>query len=40
MGEAAPVKGVRRHHGPNILVIVGWLFAAVIIIQIIVEVTL
>jgi hypothetical protein len=33
------VKGVRRHR-PNVLVIVGWLFAAVIIIQIIVEVTL
>jgi hypothetical protein len=39
MGEAAPVKGVRRHR-PNVLVVVGWLFAAVIIIQIIVEVTL
>ncbi len=39
MGEAAPVKGARRR-GPNVLVIVGWLFVAVIIIQIIVEVTL
>jgi hypothetical protein len=39
MGEAAPVKGVRRR-GPNVLVIVGLLLAAVIIIQIIVEVTL
>jgi hypothetical protein len=39
MGEAAPVKGARRHR-PNVLVVVGWLFAAVIIIQIIVEVTL
>jgi hypothetical protein len=39
MGEAAPVKGAHRHR-PNVLVIVGWLFAAVIIIQIIVEVTL
>jgi hypothetical protein len=37
MGEAAPVKGVR---GPNILVTLGWLFVAVVIIQIIVEVTL
>jgi hypothetical protein len=33
------VKGA-RHRSPNVLVIVGWLFAAVIIIQIIVEVTL
>jgi hypothetical protein len=39
MGEAAPVKGARRH-GPNVLVVVGWLFVAVIIIRIIVEVTL
>jgi hypothetical protein len=39
MGEAAPVKGARRHR-PNVLVVVVWLFAAVIIIQIIVEVTL
>jgi hypothetical protein len=40
MGEAAPVKGVRRHRGPNLLVIVGWLFVAVLIIRFIVEVTL
>jgi hypothetical protein len=40
MGEAAPVKGARRHHAPNLFVIVGWLFVAVFIIQIIVEVTL
>jgi hypothetical protein len=33
------VKGA-RHRGPNVLVIVGLLFAAVVIIQIIVEVTL
>jgi hypothetical protein len=39
MGEAAPVKGARRHR-PNVLVIVGWLFAAAFIIRIIVEVTL
>jgi hypothetical protein len=39
MGEAAPVKGVRRR-GPNVLVVVGWLFVAAVIIQIIVEVTL
>jgi hypothetical protein len=37
MGEAAPVKGVR---GPNVLVVVGWLFVAAVIIRIIVEVTL
>jgi hypothetical protein len=37
MGEAAPVKGVHR---PNILVTIWWLFVAVVIIQIIVEVTL
>jgi hypothetical protein len=37
MGEAAPVKGAR---GPNVLVIVGWLFAAVTIALIILEVTL
>jgi hypothetical protein len=40
MGEAAPVKGARRHRSPNVLVIVGWLFAAAVIIRIIVEVTL
>jgi hypothetical protein len=39
MGEAAPVKGVRRR-GPNILVIVWWLLVAAVIIRIIVEVTL
>jgi hypothetical protein len=39
MGEAAPVKGARRHR-PNILVIVGWLFVAAVIIRIILEVTL
>jgi hypothetical protein len=36
MGEAAPAKGAR----PNILVTIWWLFVAVVIIQIIVEVTL
>jgi hypothetical protein len=40
MGEAAPVKGARRHHGPNVLVVVGWLFVAAVIIRIILEVTL
>jgi hypothetical protein len=40
MGEAAPVKGARRHRSPNVLVVVGWLFAAAVIIRIIVEVTL
>jgi hypothetical protein len=39
MGEAAPVKGARRHR-PNLLVIVGLLFAAVTICLVIVEVTL
>jgi hypothetical protein len=39
MGEAAPVKGVRRQ-GPNLFVIVGLLFTAVLIIRFIVEVTL
>jgi hypothetical protein len=38
MGEAAPVKDARPR--PNVLVIVGWLFAAAVIIRIIVEVTL
>jgi hypothetical protein len=37
MGEAAPVKGVPR---PNILVTIWWLFAAVTIALIILEVTL
>jgi hypothetical protein len=40
MGEAAPVKGARRHRAPNVLVVVGWLFAAAVIIRIILEVTL
>jgi hypothetical protein len=40
MGEAAPVKGVRRNHGPNLFAIVGLLFAAVTICLLIVEVTL
>jgi hypothetical protein len=35
MGEAA-----RRHRGPNVLVVVGWLLLAAVIIRIIVEVTL
>jgi hypothetical protein len=39
MGEAAPVKGVRRR-GLNLLVILGLLFVAVLIIRFIVEVTL
>jgi hypothetical protein len=40
MGEAAPVKGPRRRQGPNLLVILGLLFTAVLIIRFIVEVTL
>jgi len=39
MGEAAPVKGVRRR-GPNLLVILGLLFVAILVIRFIVEVTL
>jgi hypothetical protein len=39
MGEAAPVKGVRRPR-PNVFVVVGWLFAAVTIALIILEATL